>query len=117
MRRELVFEEVRRELYPDYPSRYTCLWLLPHNYEAIEDWWRMFGNKGQILKLNVTGKIHETSEAHLKLGYFNLKEERERAIKYWDGKPEGKYKYDEFLFEGSITVEEVYTIEQLRALL
>jgi len=33
--REMIFEEVRQDFFPDLPSRHRCLWLVPVDDEAL----------------------------------------------------------------------------------
>ena len=57
--RELALEEVRKEKYPDYPSRMSALYV-SKSYEEAEKWAWYFAKIGRptycIVKLNVAGR-------------------------------------------------------------
>ena len=58
--RELIFEEVRKELNPDLPSRLKSLYVCK-NKKEIKEWIKIFNRTNkkefQILKLKLTGNI------------------------------------------------------------
>lgn len=108
--RELVFEQVRVEHFPELPSRMRCIWLIPHEEAALRYWWKQLpGNNRRILEVVATGKYHRTSQAPLKLGTFSLNELRQRAFTYWAGVSslEAPSVDDEIIFEGFVEVKAV----------
>jgi hypothetical protein len=105
--REWVFEEVRREFFPNLPSRHRCLWVIPDDTEAIRYWWRTMGKTGEILKLELTGKIYRTNQQYLKATTASLDQIRMNAFKYWSGASGDNPAEDEYLFEGFAKVLDV----------
>ncbi len=131
--REMVFENVRREKFPDYPSRYTALFVIPDYEKTKRDmkfYWKTFlgkinnerrdvGKERYILKLKLTGKIHNSSALLLQNDTFSINKLRDIAFDYWRGKSgkrliklQGAPYYPdkdipEYLFEGKAEVLEV----------
>lgn len=107
--REQIFEEVRKESFPDYPSRYRCIWVLPDDKECLKYWYDKLvydSKKYRIFRVNLTGKIHRASEIYLRLKTYSLNEWRMLAFKYWSGLNEGLKEEEEILFEGLVKVLE-----------
>lgn len=44
-KRETVFEEVRKEFFPEKPSRQRCIWVIPPEEKALKYWWNCLGGK------------------------------------------------------------------------
>lgn len=108
--RESVFENVRKEKYEDYPSRFKGVWVLKNNEEALSYWKQELIRDNQefeIYKVSLTGIIHETSQEHLEVkASYNLTDWRILAENYWEGKCTRHSKEIECLFEGEIEVLE-----------
>lgn len=104
--RELIFENVRKEFYPDLPSRHKCIWLIPDESESFDFWKSILDSKShRIFKVGVNGKIHRASQKWLVGGTIPLSEIYNMAHKYWNGDDAGGFE-DEVLFEGEITILE-----------
>lgn len=110
--RELAMEEVRKERYPDYPSRLASLYV-SKSLEEAEKWYNLFIELGRptysIVKVEVDGNIY-VGDAHNcfegtidKLTNLNL------AEKYWkyEKNPDGKEPIVEILANGKIKVIEI----------
>lgn len=127
--RETVFENVRKEHFPDYPSRLTCLYV--NDYENLKYYWdnHKFGKEQNrdILKLKLTGKIHKAYSASLDLKTFSYNQFRQLAFEYWEGKPaetviellKGTHnikaeKLTEHIFEGKVEVIEKVDPKKLK---
>jgi hypothetical protein len=108
--RELIFEEVRKEYFPTFPSRTRCLWVVPEE-EGLIDYWRnqldVDEYEYKILKLSLTGKIFKANQGHLEVGNFPLDTWRQKAFRYWAGASGENPLENEVLFEGFATVLEV----------
>lgn len=106
--RELVWENIRIEKYPNYPSRQKCLWLLK-NQDQIERWKKILKLEPRsysIVKVKATGRAIEVDSSHLPSDSEPLPTWYEKAYKYWEGAvTEDPLK--EFLFVGKIKVTEV----------
>jgi len=100
--RELVFEDVRREHFPQLPSRQKCIWVIPPEEKSVKFWYTQLS--GRLLRLRLTGKVHRTNQQYLTTDTLSLSEFRENAFKYWAGIKGKNSVEDEILFEGFVTV-------------
>ena len=110
--RELALEEVRREKYPDYPSRMECLYVSETLQEATR-WAEYFMSLSrptfQIVKLKITGSrfIGDATKCFdttiYKMDNLSL------AEKYWNnaGNAVGQPPIKEYLVGGDIEVVEI----------
>ena len=105
--REVIFEEVRQNYFPQLPSRRTCIWLCEQ--DAVSYWWNQLGNNTKkILKLQVTGTIHEADQRHLNQDTYSHDIFRRNAFNYWTGTDNLNNIEKEILFEGLIDIIEEY---------
>jgi hypothetical protein len=108
--RELALESIRKEYYPEYPSRLSCLYLTD-NIEDAEMWVNILkrNNKKalQILTLEVDGVIFEGDGSLMKRLNLSYNEHLENAKKYWSNETNNK---DEVLFLGSAKVIDIKNI-------
>lgn len=106
--RELMFEEVRKEINFNLPSRLKCLYVCKTKKE-IKDWISIFKRTNkrnfQILKLKLTGKIFVGDASFILRQNISLNKKKEQAKMYWNG--ERKDNINEYLFVGDAIVEEV----------
>ena len=110
--RELIFEQIRQEKFPNYPSRNNCLFAIPYNKGSLEYWKKRYmgefeGIIVEIYLLSLTVKIHRANTKYLNNDIVDLKEYIENAINYWTGSNIGISTMDEILFEGEIFIEEI----------
>jgi hypothetical protein len=110
--RENIFEEVRNDYFPNYLSRYRCLWIIPDDNDAVKYWWERLGSKGNIYELSVSGKMHQASQQYLNLTTNSLDYIRKEAFKYWTGVSGRDKIEDECLFEGFVEVIALKTIKE-----
>lgn len=113
--REFIFEEVRMNDYKELPSRQNCLFVIP-NDEIIESrikYWYQQLNKGVLLKLKLSGKLHIANSRFVKLTTQNLNHYRDQARKYWAGQNVNGDVMEEGLFEGKATLLEIIPPEKL----
>lgn len=108
--REWTFEEVRREFFPNLPSRQRCLFVIPMEFQSLNYWWNKLGKNGNILKLELTGKLHRTNQEYLLATTDSLDHIRGKAFRYWAGASGSNAAEDEYLFEGFAKVLEVVPI-------
>ncbi|MHB8886531.1 MAG: DUF2441 domain-containing protein [Methylovirgula sp.] len=105
--REIIMEQVRREIVPDAPSRQTCLWLTD-TIDAARVWGARLGGDYRIARLKVRGIIQRADAALLLGDSEPLSKTYDRARAYWEGqytaRPEA-----ETLFSGSAEVVELRT--------
>ena len=82
--RELIMEEVRREVASDAPSRQTCLWVV-QSAELARYWQGRLGGQSRILEVELDGVFH-TADANWLLGDSEpLSVTYDRARRYWLG--------------------------------
>jgi hypothetical protein len=108
--RELALESIRKEYYPEYPSRLNCLYLTDKLEDAIN--WvdilkRNKKNAVQILTLKVSGNIFEGDGSLMKRLNLSYNEHLENAKMYWSNATDNK---DEILFTGTATVIDIKDI-------
>ena len=106
--RELMFEEVRKELNINLPSRLKCLYVCKTKRE-IKDWINIFSRTNkkdfQILKLKLTGDIFIGDASFILRQNISLNRKKEQAKMYWNG--EKKDNINEYLFVGTAVVEDI----------
>lgn len=85
--RELALEKVRREKYPDYPSRMGCLYVSRSLQEARQ-WAEYFDSLGRrvfgVVKLKITGVFFAGDAAKCFDGTADEAENRRLAQRYWE---------------------------------
>lgn len=106
MVRELVLENVRRQMYSDLPSRTSCIWLIPEDDRAVRFWLdNMRGDRKRVFRVNATGELHRAPQQPVMGDTISLVEWRKRALDYWNGIDVESYD-DELTFCGEIRVME-----------
>ena len=112
MVRELIFEDVRRQLYTALPSRVSCIWLIPEDPRAVRFWLdNMRGDYKKVYRVNATGELHRATQQIVMGDTISMGEWRKRAVDYWNGAKSESYD-DELLLSGDIEVlEEVPATE------
>lgn len=110
--RELALERVRREKYPNYPSRLACLYTTKTLSNA-EMWADSFLHSGrevlQIVKLRTNGRIFNGDAFNVFDGTSYEAENEKNAEHYWNNQPNkyGKQPLIETLIDGNIEVVEI----------
>ena len=110
--RELALEEVRKEKYPMYPSRLSCLYISKTLSEA-ENWFAYFTELGrptyQIVKLRVNGNVFAGDANKCFAGCPDKQINLRLAERYWknETEPEQQPPVIEILVDGDIEVVEI----------
>ena len=100
--RELIMEEVRREVAPLAPSRQRCLWAAA-DLTLARHWKNRLGGDARILEIAVKGTVFH-ADANLLLGDSEpLSVTYDRARRYWRGES-GDAPDPEVLVAGRVTV-------------
>ena len=100
--RELIMEEVRKDVDSNLPSRQSCLWMVETESDA-KYWQKRLNGVSCIVVLKVHGVIHRT-DASLLLGDSEpLSETYNRARRYWCGET-SEHAEREVLFKGTAEV-------------
>jgi len=114
--REIIYEQVRSQSFSDLPSRKTCLWVLPYDTSSdiITKWKEQLYHDKQVrlLTLQLTGKIHITSEIFLINDCASIEEVQNEAADYWKATDINSYDPEtiEVLFEGQATVLDISSL-------
>lgn len=109
--RELAMEQVRKERFPQYPSRMACLYV-SKALEESQRWAEFFARIGRptyaIVKLQVKGRCFVGDACNCFDGTHNQAENLEHALHYWLNLPNDEGEpIHEMLVDGVITVAEV----------
>lgn len=108
--RELAMEDLRKEKYPNYPSRIKSLYVSRTLEEA--NFWADYFIKldrkvYQIVKLEVDGNIFEGDANNCFPGTIDYNKNLELAKDYWENKVNDKKRINEVLVDGTIKVIEI----------
>jgi len=106
--REMIFEETRKEFFPNLPSRQKCIWVIPKEREILTYWMPKLKTPDAIIyELNLTGKIHRSNPQPLEIHSAPPALIRKSAYRYWLGTMGDETPKDECIFEGLVKVEKV----------
>ena len=110
--RELALEEIRKNKYPNYPSRLASLYV-SNTLEEAERWYDYFISLNrptyQIVKVSVEGASFTGDACNCFDGTIDKKYNLEQAEIYWEGKDntKGKKPIYETIVDGKIKVIEI----------
>jgi hypothetical protein len=110
--RELALEKVRKEKYPQYPSRMAALYV-SRTYKEAEQWAEYFARIGRptycVAKIQVSGKIYYGDAYKCFDGTVSEEDNLKLAEKYWLNRPneDGQEPIIEVLVDGDIEVVEI----------
>ena len=106
MVRELIFEDVRRQMYTALPSRVSCIWLIPEDPRSVRFWLdNMRGDFKRVFRVNATGELHRATQQIVMGDTISMTEWKRRAVDYWNGARAESHD-DELLLNGDIEVLE-----------
>ena len=102
--RELILEDVRKELYPYYPSRNTCIWLTDKDSLPYwEDMLKTKDRKHEIYEVDTNGKLFVSTDDLLPAGHLPHDMMYNKALQYWSPTSADLEKNTrEYLFEGEL---------------
>ena len=109
--RELAMEQVRRELFPDYPSRMSCLYV-SRSLEEARRWATFFAEIGRptyaVVKLECRGRIFLGDAEKCFPGMPDAERNKALAMEYWkQPQEEAPTGVCEVLVDGEIKVLEI----------
>lgn len=110
--RELALEQVRREKFPEYPSRMACLYV-SERLEDAECWAQWFTNWGRptydVVKVGIEGRCFVGNANLCFDGTPDQEKNLRLAERYWrvDNSEETERPVPEMLVDGEITVLEI----------
>lgn len=104
--KESGFETVRQESFPNYPTRFKCLFLC---LETSINYWKTFLNRGigvQIFEIElINGKLVFVDEAIYNIERFSDAHIKEDACSYWTGEEFVENPIYTGLFEGEFKLK------------
>ena len=109
--REMAIEDVRKEQFPDCPSRMKCMFLTDSKQGCLNNLPK-FANKGygkvyQAVAVKVTGKVFYAKDVVIARTGSSFNQYKEEAIRYWSQNQKSEESIKEILFEGEAEVVEV----------
>lgn len=110
---ELVFEDIRRTVAPQAPSRLNCLWLAENNEHGRKHINEMLGNV-YILSVEIA---HEVNKCRVDTQWFDgyWKEPNlDYVEKYWKSEQANAEPKWEYLLEGTINIIDPRQIEYVK---
>jgi len=106
--RELIFEEIRKEHFPQQLSRYKGLHVIPAAKESLSFWLPQLKTpNAKIYKLELTGKLHRAGYELLNATSVPPEYIKYNAYQYWLGNEGKEAANDECIFEGLAKVVEI----------
>jgi len=97
--RELIMEDVRRDIAPTAPSRKSCLWVVDELGLAAY-WQKKIGGASRLVKLRLTGTLHKGDAKFLLNESEPLADTYDKARRYWLGE-QTTSALPEYLFSGT----------------
>lgn len=110
---ELVFEEMRRKVAPQAPSRLNCLWLAANNEQGRKHIKEMLGDV-YILSVEIA---YETNKCRVDTQWFDKYwkyPNSEYVERYWKSEQSNADPKWEYLFEGIIKIIDSKQIEYVK---
>ncbi len=102
--RELVFEQVRQESFPEKPSRLRCMWLIPHDQELLARWCASINSESyRVFEVEAEGRVHVGANKYLRVQCLSGNVLRENARRFWSPLANGGDQV-EILCEGEIRI-------------
>lgn len=103
--RELSLEYVRKNEFPDYPSRMACLYT-SENLQEAKNWTKYFNDIGRkcysVVKIRVEGNCFSGDACNVFDGY-----DLEKARHYWRVDTQNDRPIIETIVDGRLTVEQI----------
>ena len=109
--REFALEEVRRQQFPNLPSRFKCMFLSEdedtclNNLESMQN--RTKGKQFQVIKVKVNGEAFYVKDFAMSRLGLSFNEYKQEAVKYWSQNQNSKSATKEILFVGDAEVVEI----------
>ena len=109
--REFAMEEVRRQQFPNLPSRFRCMFLSEdedtclHNLEGFIN--RGAGKNLQAIKVKVNGEAHFVKTFGISRLGLSFNEYMKEAVEYWSQDQNSNAAIKEILFVGDVEVVEI----------
>ena len=109
--RELAVEKVRHEKFPNYPSRFACMFLSDSREEVLKNiktfYKKGYGTCFQAVAVKLNGKLFTVKEFPMPRGGYSYGEYLNLAEKYWSQNENSQETTKEILFEGEAEIVEI----------
>ncbi|MBQ8845451.1 MAG: DUF2441 domain-containing protein [Clostridia bacterium] len=109
--RELALEEVRKEKFPNLPSRFSCMFLSDTEEVCLQNYKDFIAsNKNktyQAIKVKVTGEAHYVKDFGIGRLGLSFNEYKQEAEKYWSQNQNSTTPTKEILFSGQVEIIEI----------
>lgn len=109
--REFALEEVRKEKFPNLPSRFSCMFLSDTEEVCLQNYKDFISrdkNKTyQAIKVKVTGQAHFVKDFGISRLGLSYNEYKQLAEKYWSQNQNSKAPTKEILFSGKVEIVEI----------
>lgn len=109
-KREYALEEIRKQKYPDLPSRKHSIWLCDD--KGVEFWKEQISAGGEIpldlFKVSVTGNLFKSSDSFIPNNTSNYETNLLEAEQYWNPvfESDEQEQKAEYLFQGKLKILE-----------
>ena len=102
--REESLEEVRKEKYPNLPSRYHSIWVC--DKKQLEFWKKQLKEKSIIYEVLLNGNLFKSSDVFLPTDGEYKENQKKEAYTYWNPifKIEEEEQKAEYIFQGKVKV-------------
>ena len=105
--RELALENVRKNFYPDLPSRLHCMYLSLYKQTAVDNYEKSRENHLQVIAVKLNGKIFKSGNFVLGRDGGSFEDYIAKAHNYWTQTDVTDENVTEILFEGEAEVVEI----------
>lgn len=102
--RELIFEQVRQEIFTEKPSRLRCIWLIPHDEPLLAAWRATINGSFHAFEVEADGQFHIGASCYLKPVCFSGDQLRDHARRYWSEPVDVQAQQAEILCVGEIKI-------------
>lgn len=108
MVREMFFENMRMEKFPDKISRLKSIHVIPAKKEDLAFWLPQLKFPGAVIyKLETAGRYHRADQRFLDNTMFTFEDTRKKAEAYWTEKEDVNTQMHEWIFQGTVRVLEI----------
>ena len=106
--REEALEEIRKEKYPNLPSRYHCIWVCDE--KSLDFWITKLRKDSIIYKVELNGELFKSSDSFLPEDGEKKENQKIQADKYWNPvfTDNDQEKTAEYLFQGKVKIIEEF---------
>ena len=108
--REMALEEIRKQKYPDLPSRKHSIWVCDE--KGLDFWKKQLISEEHdnldLYKVSLTGNLFKSSDSFLPDDYYTYENMLKCADEYWNPKFENEVQEEkaEYLFQGKVKILE-----------